>query len=141
MDTLTSIKLVELRQHELRVDTARARLVAEARQARRHQSRIDWRRRGARLWRRTPTVASKPAAVPPTARSIQFDHLASKLASDGPAAIHGELTRFVEHAAARGATPLLLSVLADDDEPLVARQRAFGRIAAELAGAGSGSAT
>lgn len=139
MDTLTSIKLVELRQHDLRVDVAHARLASPTRQARRRRSRID-RHPRARLWRRTPTETSKPVAVAPTAQSIRFDHLASKLASDGPAATHDELTRFVKHAAARGATPLLLSILADDDQPDVARQRAFGRIAVELASAVAGTA-
>jgi hypothetical protein len=66
------------------------------------------------------------------ARPVPFDDLAAKLASNGPAALHDELTRFVTSAAARGATPSLLSILADESQPDVARQRAFGRIAVEL---------
>jgi hypothetical protein len=132
MDSLTNLKLAELRQHDLAVDAARARLAAEARRARRHQTHIDWRRRIARRWQRLRTATTRRAPATPTARPIPFDDLAAKLASNGPAAIHDELTRFVKFAAARGATPSLLSILADESQPDVARQRAFGRIATEL---------
>jgi hypothetical protein len=132
MDSLTNLKLAELRQHDLAVDAARARLAAEARRARRHQTHIDWRRRIARRWQRLRTATTRPAPATPTARPIPFDDLAAKLTSNGPAAIHDELTRFVKFAAARGATPSLLSILAGESQPDVARQRAFGRIAAEL---------
>jgi hypothetical protein len=62
----------------------------------------------------------------------EFADLADRLASLGPAAVAEELSRFVEHASRRGATPLLLSILADGGEADVVRERAFGRIAAEL---------
>ena len=54
--------------------------------------------------------------------------------------MHDDLTRFVESAAARGGTPSLLAILADRDQPDLARQRAFGRIADELATLRSDSA-
>jgi hypothetical protein len=49
-----------------------------------------------------------------------------------PAAVENELARFVRHATAAGATPLLVKILSDNREPDIVRQRAFGRIAAEL---------
>ena len=131
MDPNTALKLAELRQHDLAVDAARARLAADARRACGHRTHIDGRGRIARRWQRLRTATTRPAPATPTARPIPFDDLAAKLASNGPAAIHDELTRFVKIAAARGATPSLLWILADESQPDVARQRAFGRIAAD----------
>jgi hypothetical protein len=71
--------------------------------------------------------------VAPTTRAISFDDLAANMASNEPTAIHGELTLVIEHAAARGATPLLLSILTDEHQADVVRRRAFGRIAGQLA--------
>jgi hypothetical protein len=137
MNTFTSLELAELRQHQLRVDAARARLAAQARRARRQRSSLAWLRRiASRRPRYSRTPSAKPAPVTPVtpmARSRPFDDLALRLASDGPAATHDDLSRFVTSAAARGASPTLLSVLADSDQPEVTRQRAFGRIAVELA--------
>jgi hypothetical protein len=132
MDPFTALKLAELRRHDLAVDADRARLAADARRARGHRTHIDGRGRIARRWQRLRTATTRPAPATPTARPIPFDDLAAKLASNGPAAIHDDLTRFVRFAAARGATPSLLSILADESQPDVARQRALGRIAAEL---------
>jgi hypothetical protein len=67
---------------------------------------------------------------------VGFAGLADRLATHGPAAVEGELARFVEHARRRGASLVLLSILSDPAQPDVARQRAFGRIAAELDNAG-----
>jgi hypothetical protein len=134
MNPQTSLELAELRQHDLRADATHARLATHARRARRQRSRLDWLRRIARPRPRyARTLPARPATVTPMARPRPFDDLASRLASDGPAAMHGELIRLVEVAAARGATPSLLAILADRNQPDVARQRAFGRIAVELA--------
>jgi hypothetical protein len=76
-----------------------------------------------------------PAAHPGRSIAAQFRgfaDLADRLASLGPAAVEEELSRFIEHARERGVTPLLLSILADGAEPDIVRQRAFGRIVAEL---------
>jgi hypothetical protein len=127
MYSLNSLQLAELRQDELRADAARvrlarrARLAAKARRARRH-------------------AATAPAAVTPLARSLPFDELATRFAAEGSAAVRDELNRFVVLAAARGVTPTLLSILADDDQPDVARQRALGRIVAKLTSPVRGSA-
>jgi hypothetical protein len=139
MNAFTSPRLAELRQHELRSDAARARLAARSRRARHPRSRLDWLRR---LASRRPRFSRTPAAEPAAVVSMPhpFDELASQLAANGPAATHDDLTRFVELAAASGATPSLLSVLADRHQPDVARQRAFGRLAVELATSMSDSA-
>lgn len=92
-----------------------------------------------RRWRRRH-AATAPAETTPLARSAAFDELATKLAAEGAAAIRGELNRFAARAAARGATPTLLSILVDDGQPDVVRQRAFGRIVAELTSQVPGSA-
>lgn len=76
-----------------------------------------------------------PAAHPGQSIAAQFRgfaDLADRLASLGPAAVEEELSRFIEHARERGVTPLLLSILTDRAEPDIVRQRAFGRIVAEL---------
>jgi hypothetical protein len=138
MQSLTSIKLAELRQHKLRADAARARLAAEARRVRRRRP-VDWRDQVTRRWRRRH-AATAPAEMTPPARSVAFDELAARFAAKGPAAVRVELTRFVARAAARGATPTLLSVLVDDDQPDVARQRALQRVVAELTSQECGSA-
>jgi hypothetical protein len=80
MDPRTSLKLAELRQHDLAVDAARAGLATEARRARRHRTHIDWRGRIARRWQRLRTATTRPALATPTARPIPFDDLAPKLA-------------------------------------------------------------
>jgi hypothetical protein len=71
---------------------------------------------------------------------FELGDLAHKLASHRPAAVDGELSRFIEQARRRSATPLLLSILADADEPDVVRQRAFGRIVTELKSPPQGAA-
>jgi hypothetical protein len=134
MSAFTSLELAELHRHELRSDAADARLAARSRRARRQGSRLDWLRHVAsRRPRLSRTPSAKPAVVTSTTPRHPFDDLASELAANGPAATRDDLTRFVELAAASGATPSLLSVLADRDQPDVARQRAFGRLAVELA--------
>jgi hypothetical protein len=61
-----------------------------------------------------------------------LDDLAHRLASHGSAAVDSELPGFLAYARRRGATPLLLSILADTSQPDVVRQGAFGRITTEL---------
>jgi hypothetical protein len=97
MNSLNSFKLAELRQQELRADAGRVRLAAEARRAQRRRSRLDWLRRIACSRRRyARSRSAKPAAVTSMARPRSFDDLASRLAVNGPAAMHDQLTRFVE---------------------------------------------
>ena len=62
------------------------------------------------------------------------DHadLAERVATEGPAAAGAELRRFIREARRRSATPLLVAILADPSQPEVARQRAFGKLHAEL---------
>jgi hypothetical protein len=67
MGPLTSLEPAKLRQHDLAVDAARARLAAEAMRARRYRSPMDWRGRIAGSWRRFRTATSQPAAVTPIA--------------------------------------------------------------------------
>jgi hypothetical protein len=128
MNPSTSIQLARLREHELRVDAARARLVADARRARndRHPNRLRLRI-GRRRWRWRTAV--KGVAAQP----IPLGDLAGRLAQHGAAALEAELARFVDRARALGASPVLLSILADRDQPDVARQRAWGRMALEIA--------
>ncbi len=58
---------------------------------------------------------------------------AARIDADGIAA-HEDLARRVVVAASRsGLCPVLVDVLADPAEPSVARERAFGRLAAALA--------
>ena len=128
MNPITSIQLARLHQHELRVDAARARLVAEARGARtdRHPNRLRLRI-GHRQWR------SRTARTGVASQPIPLGDLAGRLAQNGAAALEAELARFVDHARTLGASPVLLSILADREQPDVARQRAFGRIVTEIA--------
>jgi hypothetical protein len=138
MNSLNSLKLAELRQRELRLDAARARLAADARRGRRRRARPDWLRRVAGRWR-GHQAGTAPATLTPVARPVPFDGLAARFAAEGPAAVRDELSGFVALATARGATPTLLSVLVDDDQPDVARQRALQRVVAELTSPARGS--
>jgi hypothetical protein len=86
MNPITSIQLARLHQHELRVDAARARLVAEARRARtdRHPSRLRLPI-GHRQWR------SRTAVTGVAAQPISLGDLAGRLAQDGAAAREPDL--------------------------------------------------
>jgi uncharacterized protein (DUF1330 family) len=66
--------------------------------------------------------------------TIRPDHadLAERLAAHGPAAVQTELRHFLREARRRNASPVLVEVLADPGQPEVARQRAFGKLHAEL---------
>jgi hypothetical protein len=147
MNHLTSIDLAKLRQHELRADAARARLAAEAGRGRRRRLG-DRRDRIGHRWRRRPAIAAVTGtgtgtaapAVTARSRSPRFDGLATRLAAEGSAAVRDELRQFVADAAARGAAPTLLSILVDDDQPDVVRQRAFGRVVVDLTDQERGSA-
>jgi hypothetical protein len=59
--------------------------------------------------------------------------LASELAADGFAGREAAVREVARAARAAGVAPVLVAVLTDEREPLVARWRAFGRVAAELA--------
>jgi hypothetical protein len=61
-----------------------------------------------------------------------YADLADRVATQGPAAVEGELRGFLRDARRRNVTPVLVAILADASRPDVARQRAFGRIHAEL---------
>jgi len=63
----------------------------------------------------------------------QLLHLASDLESFGFAGQEVALRPVLRAARAAGVTPLLVDILADPSEPEVARLRAFGRVATELA--------
>lgn len=73
MNSLTSLELAALRQHQLRTDAARARLATRARRARHQRPRLDWLQRIASRWpRRSRTLSAKPAAVMAMARPRSF---------------------------------------------------------------------
>jgi hypothetical protein len=135
------MQFAELHQQELRAIATRARVVSTARSARRDR-RANWLRlQLARLRHRVrSSTTQSDGAVVTGAQPFEFGNLAHKLASHGPAAVEGELWRFIEHARRRSATPLLLSILADADQPDVVRQRGFGRIVTELEGPAQGAA-
>ena len=58
--------------------------------------------------------------------------LAERVATLGPAAVEPELQRFIREARRHNATLMLVAILADRTQPEVVRQRAFGRLHAEL---------
>ena len=68
----------------------------------------------------------------PSSLTPGYTDLAEQVATVGPAAVEGELWRFIREARWRTVTPGLVVILADPNQPEVARQRAFGRIHAEL---------
>lgn len=131
MHPLIMMELADERLTRLRADAERARLLSDAsrlnRQRRPHQARS----LRVRLWRRqAANEPSKPVTSLP--RLARFADLAERFAAHRPAAAERELGRFVDHARANGATPVLVSIVADTSQPDVARQRAFGRILVEL---------
>jgi hypothetical protein len=81
-----------------------------------------------------PIAASPPPIATPD--EVRYADLADRLATHGPRAVDRELARLVEHARRHPVTPVLLTILADRDQPDVARERAFGRIVVELEAAG-----
>ncbi|MDQ3782798.1 MAG: hypothetical protein M3349_07665 [Actinomycetota bacterium] len=62
-----------------------------------------------------------------------FDQLARSISVNGIGQFEDEVAAFVTRAVRRGAPPVLVSVLSDRSSPEVARERAFGRLAAFLA--------
>jgi len=66
--------------------------------------------------------------------SILLPDLAAAVERDGVAAHHRHLRQVALDARRAGLSPVLADVLADADAPEVARLRAFGRLAAQLAG-------
>jgi hypothetical protein len=136
MKPILAIVIVEQRLEELRSAAERVRLDSDARRA----GRDGCLKRGgflrARLRRRHGSTAPPVTPLNVSRDRVGFAGLADGLATDQRAAAEREVARFVEHARRRGASPVLLSILDDPAEPDVARQRAFGRIAAELDNAG-----
>jgi hypothetical protein len=63
---------------------------------------------------------------------VPYAELAHRVATHGPAGLQRELRCLIRDARRHGVTPLLVTILADPGQPDVARQRAFGRILAEL---------
>jgi hypothetical protein len=64
--------------------------------------------------------------------AVDLSTLAADLATGGLAGHEADVHALVRTARARGASPVLVDILADRDQPEVARLRAFGRIAAYL---------
>jgi len=134
MHPLLMMELAHERRARLRADAERARLLADARRSGRLRRRP---RRAfpflARRWRRQSSPPGQWSAPTTTsARPAGVRDLAERLAADGPIAVESELRRFVDLARLRGATPVLVSILADVSQPDVARQPAFGKILVEL---------
>jgi hypothetical protein len=83
-------------------------------------------------------VAARHSTVPTDdadrdqSQPFPYAELAHRLATHGPAGLQRELRRLIRDARRHGVTPLLVTILADPGQPDVARQRAFGRILAEL---------
>jgi hypothetical protein len=71
--------------------------------------------------------------------SPELDGVAAALDRAGfaeqPLAVRRALDAVVRRARAANVSPVLIAVLADDDEPEVARLRAFGRVSALLGAA------
>jgi hypothetical protein len=63
---------------------------------------------------------------------VPYAELADRVATHGPAALRSRLRPLIRDARSNGVTPLLVTVLVDPAQADVARQRAFGRILAEL---------
>lgn len=66
--------------------------------------------------------------------STLLSDLAAAVERDGVAAHDHELRDVALDARRAGLSPVLASIVADADAPEVARLRAFGRLAAQLAG-------
>ena len=80
----------------------------------------------------TGSVVLVAGLAPHTTMQPGDADLASRVATQGPGAVEPELRHFIRDARRRHAMPLLVAILADPSQPDVARQRAFGRILAEL---------
>ncbi len=65
--------------------------------------------------------------------TVEIGPLAEAIATDGIAAHEQCLAGLLAGARSAAVSPVLISVLADPREPAAARERAFGRIAMELA--------
>jgi hypothetical protein len=68
-----------------------------------------------------------------TVEIIDIEQLAWVVAEDGPKAHHTELAAVARSARASGVALVAADVLADRDAPAVARQRALGMVALDLA--------
>lgn len=61
-----------------------------------------------------------------------LDHLAADIDRFGLGAVEAEVTVLAEQARDAGVSPIALAVLTDRSEPEIARERAFGLVAAQL---------
>ena len=61
-----------------------------------------------------------------------LDSLAADIDRFGLGAVEAEVTALAEQARDAGASPIALAVLTDRSEPEIARERAFGLVAAQL---------
>jgi class 3 adenylate cyclase len=80
------------------------------------------------------TVAAEKASskiLPIDLRDLES--VAAHIDRHGMAAVDSAIAALVEHARHIGANPVLVSVLADPDEPEIARARAFGMLAMHVA--------
>jgi hypothetical protein len=66
-------------------------------------------------------------------RSSTVDALAWRVAEDGVERHLDDVVAFGHQALSQGACSVLVAVMLDPDEPPIARQRAFGAVAAALA--------
>jgi hypothetical protein len=72
------------------------------------------------------------SALPASPRAT-LAALAERVASAGLEAIHGDLPQLLAMARRHGVAEVLIRTVADTGAPVVARERAFGRVAAALA--------
>lgn len=89
-----------------------------------------------------PRVRATAAAVTPTTRPAEsipgmdrreLNRLAGAIDADGIGAHEQAVTTVLSLARGAGVCAVVVDVLADRAEPAVARERAFGRVAVELA--------
>jgi hypothetical protein len=78
-------------------------------------------------------VALMGATTSSRTTEIDIEQLAWDVAADGPVAHHDQLTAVARTARMAGIAFIAAGVLADPSAPAVARQRALGIIATELA--------
>jgi hypothetical protein len=79
----------------------------------------------------TPTSFTDRLAQPPMTVA-RLGEIARRIDLDNAAEIEAELNDVVIAARALDLSPVLVMVLADRDEPAVARHRAFGRLAVAI---------
>lgn len=79
-------------------------------------------------------MSSTPAADATIPRSLRLDALARQIEHHGIASVAAAQLELIARLAARSGGPAVLAaLLTDPNEPQVARERAFGRLAVHLA--------